>query len=203
MMTTIAAIDKSRPIWPSCPAPGWISGVNRLTCRPNGGQLLTGSGPGGPRPDVLTFPLESHGPYTAFLPQVSGNTMPIAPTVAVATGPGEPGWFKSEFGATSWSSFEMMTGQMPSSQWSMDSPAAGGAVGKPPSGARGWNVSNMVLAFFGEQCVVDMEHTGEESFRRQIYRSMISQALFLKAEIESWRTQNVWGTLFWMYEFRH
>ena len=199
VMATIAAVDKSRPIWPSCPAPGWISGVDRLTCRPNGEQLVTGPGPGGPRPDMPSFPQESHGPYTAFLAQISDSVMPVAPAVAVATGPGEPGWFRSEFGATSWSSFEMMAGQMPPSQWSVDSPAAGGAVGKPPAGARGWNVSNMVLAFFGEQCVVDMERSGEENFKRQTYRSMIAQGLFLKAEIESWRAQNVWGNLIWMF----
>jgi hypothetical protein len=57
----------------------------------------------------------------------------------------------------------------------------------------------MVLAFFGEQCVVDMERSGEENFKRQTYRSMIAQGLFLKAEIESWRAQNVWGNRIWMF----
>ena len=77
----------------------------------------------------------------------------------------------------------MMTGQLPPSQWSMDSPAAR---------YRDWNVSRVVQAFFGEQAVVDMEQTGEESFKRQIYRSLIAQVLFLKTEIEGWRAQNVW-----------
>lgn len=37
------------------------------------------------------------------------------------------------------------------------------------------------------------------AFKRQLYQSMIGQLLFLKTEIESWRSSNVWGTTFWMY----
>ena len=39
--TTIASEDISRPVWPSCPAFGWTSGVDMLTGLPNGNTLVT------------------------------------------------------------------------------------------------------------------------------------------------------------------
>jgi beta-mannosidase len=36
VMTTVAQTDPSRAVWPSCPASGWASGVDRLTARANG-----------------------------------------------------------------------------------------------------------------------------------------------------------------------
>ena len=36
VMPKVASVDRSRPIWPSCPAFGWSSGVDRLSSRPNG-----------------------------------------------------------------------------------------------------------------------------------------------------------------------
>ena len=44
-----------------------------------------------------------------------------------------------------------------------------------------------------------MSESGEVAFKRQLYQSMVGQLLFLKTEIEGWRSQNVWGTTFWMY----
>lgn len=38
-MTVVAEEDKSRTIWPSCPASGWKHGVFRLTSQPNGNPL--------------------------------------------------------------------------------------------------------------------------------------------------------------------
>ena len=39
VLTTIAEEDKSRSVWPACPAAGWSSGVDRLTSRPDGTTL--------------------------------------------------------------------------------------------------------------------------------------------------------------------
>ena len=47
IMPTVASVDTSRPVWPSCPAPGWVSGVDRLSARPNGEKLITGAGGAG------------------------------------------------------------------------------------------------------------------------------------------------------------
>ena len=43
-MEVVAKFDRSRPIWPSSPASGWKSGVDRLTTRPNGRQPIAGVG---------------------------------------------------------------------------------------------------------------------------------------------------------------
>ena len=103
VMPIIASVDRSRPVWPSCPAPGWISGVDRLTCRPDGGILVTGAG-GSPR-QPSPFPQEGHGPYTAFMALGAVTDHTIVPPLPVSrTGPGQEGWFRSEFGAVSWSS---------------------------------------------------------------------------------------------------
>lgn len=72
VMPVVASVDSSRPIWPSCPAPGWVTGVDRLSARPNGKKLLTGLGGadqsiGEGRPSGYPFPNEGHGPYTAFM----------------------------------------------------------------------------------------------------------------------------------------
>ena len=81
------------------------------------------------------------------------------------TGPGHEGWFRSEFGCTAWSSFESMTAQLPSDQWSMTSPA---------STNRNWNVSNVVYTFFGLEAVATgMHQQGAAAFKRQLYQSMI------------------------------
>ena len=51
--------------------------------------------------------------------------MPVAgevndPTAVPAwTGPGEVGWYRSEFGCVSWSSFESMSAQLSPDQWGM------------------------------------------------------------------------------------
>lgn len=41
VMTVVASEDVSRPAWPSCPAQGWSSGVDRLTSFPNGQPMHT------------------------------------------------------------------------------------------------------------------------------------------------------------------
>jgi beta-mannosidase len=39
VLRTVVEEDRSRVIWPSCPASGWASGVHRLTGLPTGGPL--------------------------------------------------------------------------------------------------------------------------------------------------------------------
>ncbi len=54
VLTVVSQEDKSRAVWPSCPAVGWSAGVDRLTARPNGNALAT--------PDSAPV-IETHGPY--------------------------------------------------------------------------------------------------------------------------------------------
>jgi hypothetical protein len=200
VMPTVAQMDQSRPVWPSCPAPGWKSGVHTLNSLPDNTTLMTGDG-GARRPAPFPFPMEAHGPYTAFMKQnVEGIVMPKAqpqptingvndPTATPAwTGPGEEGWYRSEFGCVSWSSFESMSATLPRDQWGMLSPAGT---------HRNWNPSNIINVFFGAAAMAAMSEIGEIPFKRQLYQSMVGQALFLKTEIEGWRAQNVFGTTIW------
>ena len=39
VMTVVAQEDRTRAIWPSCPALGWTGGVDKLTAIPNGKPL--------------------------------------------------------------------------------------------------------------------------------------------------------------------
>ena len=206
VMPKVASVDRSRPIWPSCPAFGWSSGVDRLSSRPNGEVLVTADAGEQGRPAGFPWPQEAHGPYTAFqrftmpnitMPLASGNPSQNDPTAVPAwSGAQFQGWYRSEFGCTGWSSFESMAGQMPPDQWSMDSPAA--ANRGSPGGGGGWNVSNVIQSYFGTAAVRALSESGERAFKRQLYQSMIGQLLNLKIEIEAWRSQNVWGTTFWM-----
>ena len=172
--------------------------MDTLSSRPNGDVLKVGAG-GAPapiprlKPGGFPWGQETHGPYTAFMKAgVEGVVMPKAqpipnpqppngnvndPTAVPAqTGPGFEGWYKSEFGCVSWSSFESMTAEMPEGQWSMSSP---GALN------RNWNASNVITVFFGPEASVEMGRYGEAAFKKQLYQSMVGQALFLKTEIEA------------------
>ena len=64
------------------------------------------------------------------------------------------------------------------------------------AGKRNWNVANVIGPFFGANATAAMGDCGEQAFKRQLYMSMISQVMYLKAQIESWRSQNIWGNTF-------
>jgi hypothetical protein len=95
--------------------------------------------------------------------------------------------FCSEFGCVGWSSFESISAQLPSDQWSLHSAA---------SYYRNWPVDNVIVSYFGPQ---DLSSTGEAALKKQLYQSMIGQGLFMKTEIEGWRSSNVFGTIIWMF----
>ena len=56
--------------------------------------------------------------------------------------------------------------------------------------------SNVISTFFGTGAAESMSESGAMAFKRQLYQSMVGQLLFLKTEIEGWRSQNVWGEWF-------
>jgi hypothetical protein len=126
VMKTVAEEDDTRPIWPSSPSRhGWKAGVRRLDGRPieRNTDLITWD------PKVFSSVLESHGPYQRSFshsyPGVNGydvhfpysNTPPKLHKVNV--GYAYPNQFASEFGSSTMSSFESMTGTMTSKYWSL------------------------------------------------------------------------------------
>ena len=46
---------------------------------------------------------------------------------------------------------------------------------------------------------IDLNQTGAAAFQRQLYFCMFGQALFLKAQVDGWRGNNIWGLLLWQY----
>ena len=205
-LPVIADEDPTRPVWPASPAHhGWLSGVNTLTGLPNGQPLTIGGLPVN----------ETHGPYTfgstsAFKP-VNGNTPetdfspePLpAPGTAVcvpawyaagcsctcsAVGPQHNGTFASEFGAVGHSSFESMAATLSPANWGVHANATVWSQ-------RNYPTDSLVESYFGQSPGGD---AGEFVLKRQMYLSMLAQALHLKQDIEQRRGSNTWALLTWM-----
>lgn len=123
VVTVVAEEDRSRSVWPSCPAAGWASGVERLTSRPTGSALVAC--------DQGRSSIEVHGPYqhgTGFssVNDPSGTSVPFAPHLPVtikpqASGVMLPSTFASEFGCVAMSSFESMSALLDSDHWGLHS----------------------------------------------------------------------------------
>ena len=47
--------------------------------------------------------------------------------------------------------------------------------------------------------LIDLNETGAEALQRQLYFCMFGQALYMKAQVEGWRSNNIWGLLTWQY----
>jgi beta-mannosidase len=132
VMTIVTSEDSSRAIWPSCPAAGWASGVNRLSSLPNGKTLKPSSSSmqGRVLAEVGALgSIETHGPYQHGdgWPAVNGAEslnlfdpmlpLPMNPTAAI--GLGHPNTFTSEFGSVGWSSWESVSPTIAPQHWSL------------------------------------------------------------------------------------
>jgi len=123
-MTQVAAVDQSRPIWPSCPSSGWGSGVRMLDALPTGNPLSLRQN---------ASHIERHGPYANGNGWQTVNQAPFIPPggdpmvrplrlpiqINITTfGLNTPNMFTSEFGASVFSSFESMTPTLHPDHWS-------------------------------------------------------------------------------------
>jgi len=206
VLTVVAQEDQSRTIWPSCPAAGWTSGVDRLTSRPTGGALITCK-------DGRSQ-IETHGPYqhgTGFAASndASGKmllfpaNLPVAITPA-ATGVTVPNTFASEFGCIAMSSFESMSALLKPEHWGLhagmkqDTCAGKQCFGGNPMSQRNYPCDNLISVFFG-LTAGELEKVGKFAFQKQLYQCMISQALNIKSNIEKRRSKNEFGIIVWQY----
>jgi beta-mannosidase len=209
VLTVVAQEDQSRSVWPSCPAAGWTSGVDRLTSRPTGSALVTC--------DEGRSSIEIHGPYqhgTGF-PSANdpgGTRYPFALRLPVtiqpqASGVTLPSTFASEFGCVVMSSFESMSALLKPEHWGLHAgmPAdscrateAGGKAcsGRNPMSLRNYPCDNLIEVFFGAE-QAELDEVGTFVFQKQLWQCMISQALNIKSAIEEWRSANVFGLLVW------
>jgi beta-mannosidase len=193
VMPLIVGEDKSRPIWGRSPSQGWVSGVERLYGLPNDQKIILR--------DVNFKPaIELHGDPFYYIgsgwPTVAaGNKSDINcpnnfspygfPGINTPTGTNIQGVFTSEFGAVSMSSFESMTGTLDEKFW---------GVHTAPFYQRNWPVDNFIFEYFNKQ---DTNKTGAQFFMAQMYQSLIAHGIHLKGQIETHRSQNMFGTLVW------
>ncbi len=95
------------------------------------------------------------------------------------------GNFRSEFGCSVWTSFESISPVLDSAHWGLHT---------PPMFERNWPVDNVIQSYFGWQ---PLNNTGPAAFQRQLYQSMLGQALYIKTQVEGLRATNTFGTLIW------
>ena len=60
---------------------------------------------------------------------------------------------------------------------------------------RNYHCDELMKAYFGEY--VNSDGIGKIIFQKQLYQCMISQALWIKGQIEIFRSQNTYGMLIW------
>ena len=110
------------------------------------------------------------------------------PLKPASVGPGNAGWFKSEFGCSVWASFESVSPLLAESEWGLHTAAMY---------EHNWPADNVIRSYWGDQ--QNLNATGAVAFKRQLYQSMVGQALFISAEVIGWRSSNLWGTLIWQF----
>ena len=148
---------------------------------------------------------ERHGPYnkgTLSWPSINGGGQapkPVNPSInasatttakldsAFLTGVSVPGYFVSESGATTMSSFESMSATLSESNWGLHS---------EPMHERNYACDRWIYSYFR---LIDLNETGKVPMQRQLYFCLFGQALFMKAQIEGWRSGNIFGMLIWQY----
>ena len=200
VMTVVAAEDRSRAVWPSCPALGWTTGVHKLTSLPNGNALTT--------PDSGAA-IETHGPYqhgagfvaangAASLQLFSANLpLDVGPLARQPKGPAHPNVFASEFGCSVYSSFESMSATLDRAHWGIHA-GMPGKRGVNPMSERNYPCDNIIQVYFGSE-KGDFDRVGEGVFKKHLWQCMIGQALNMKSNILARRAQNQLGIIVWQY----
>jgi len=197
-MTVVAQEDRSRAVWPSCPALGWTTGVHKLTAMPNGNPLTT--------PDKGNT-VETHGPYQHGGGFIAPNgspklelfdpNLPIEVSGPGPAGPAQPNVFASEFGCSVFSSFESMAPTLKEAHWGLHAGEPGGR-GTNPMSERNYPCDNIVDVYFGSRHG-DFDKVGADVFKKHLWQCMIGQALNVKSDIETRRSQNQLGIIVWQY----
>ena len=217
VMTAVAAEDASRILWPNSPSTGWRSGVDRLWGTPNGSPLVAIGG----GHDYFAGQ-EWHRFYQAGVGAYNWSTIirdpwtqahTFDPMLPPGVSPGAPAgvgassYFVSEFGSSTMSSFESMSGTLAPNSWGLHGggvpstcvPEAGGTfynncTGRNAMAQRSWAADNLVWSYFGPAL---LNASGEAGFKGALFQSMIAGALNMQSVVESHRGSNCLGTLEW------
>ena len=217
-MSILTSEDSSRAVWPSCPAQGWRSGVNRLSSHPNG-VALNPSPAAAVRAEVGVFgDIETHGPYQHGdgWPAVNGDNHnanqfdPMLPLTqldpSAQIGLTYPNVFTSEFGSVGWSSWESVSPTIAPSHYALHGGAApddcdnGGwpsrCVGDNVMAQRNYPCDSIIFQYFGGTAA-DLEQVGEMPFKKQLFQCLYGQALVLTGYILQHRATNTYGLQIW------
>ena len=103
-------------------------------------------------------------------------------------GTAEWGWYRSEFGCSSFPSFESLSGMLLPEHW---------GVHTPPMRQRNHAADHIIFSYFGAAAMAALDQVGPFALKRATYQSMLSAALYIKNEIEAYRASNIWGSTFW------
>ena len=138
-----------------------------------------------------------HGPYQhgGIFPARNGGGKLFPPPVVDDVQPGypvgatQPGYFRTETGCSVLSSFESMSATLSTSNWGLHS---------APFHERNYPCDPIILSYFNSsRTPINLDKVSEASFKKQLYLCMLGAGLQRKADIESWRSGNIWGTLLW------
>ena len=66
-----------------------------------------------------------------------------------------------------------------------------------PFKERNWPADGIIASFFGNQSRARVDDVGALALQRQVYQSMVGQALWIKSQVETFRATNIFGTLTW------
>ena len=121
------------------------------------------------------------------------NNPPVFSQIALTGTNACKGTFASEFGGVAISSFESLSPTLDPSHW---------ALHANPMSERNYAVDNFVTAIANLTWPDAFNTTGELNFKGMLYFAMLSQALWVKSDIESRRTQNNFGIITWQVSER-
>jgi hypothetical protein len=115
-------------------------------------------------------------------------------------------WQISEFGISTWSSFESVSATLSASEWSLHGSGEpdkcvyfkwtnyNQCTGDNVLAERNYACDSEVEAYFG---LTDFEATGENAFKAQLHKCLMATTLWLRGQIEIVRGSNSFGALIW------
>eukprot|EP01043_Picozoa_sp_COSAG02_P003188 COSAG02_NODE_76_length_41115_cov_60.967817_15_plen_199_part_00 len=164
--------------------------------------------------NISPYPRSPPFPQKAPLQLFDANTPITIPQHADSMGVAQPNTFASEFGCSVFSSFESIAPTLAEEHWGVHGGApqadcrepditnafwrdCKGRGGAPENvmAERNYPCDPLIIVYFGTS--IDLDETGEAAFKRQLYLCMLGQAIEMKADIETRRSSNTFGTWTW------
>ena len=85
-------------------------------------------------------------------------------------------------------------GQQPRSRLPFKPDGGNVCLQTAPMFERNYACDRWIYSYFR---LIDLNECGADALQRQLYFCMFGQALYMKAQVEGWRSNNIWGLLTW------